>query len=287
MRRLPLPLLLLLASCQPLPHPFADDVPPPRSLILRPRDSAGIVVAPVAGLSAPMAVALAEAMAGALRDAEIPASTEGGNKESYRLIGTARTKALARERSAVAVDWELRAATARLVGHAAADLDLADDALRQGDPGAARTLAGQAAPSIAKLIQDEPPVMVGGVETMVALKPVQGAPGDGGRSLTRAMDDALRRAHVALAEKPGDEQDFVLTGTVELSPPASGQQQVKVNWALARPDGREIGHVSQQNAVPAGSLDGAWGDIAYAVANAAAPGVAALIEKAKVAGAGS
>ena len=45
--------------------------------------------------------------------------------------------------------------------------------------------------------------------------------------------------------------------------------------------------IDQQNAVPAGSLDGTWGDIAFAVAGAAAPGVAALIERAKSAGTGS
>ena len=61
----------------------------------------------------------------------------------------------------------------------------------------------------------------------------------------------------------------------------AGQQRVEVSWALQRRDGREIGQVSQENAVPAGSLDGAWGDVAYAVATAAAPGVVALIERAK------
>jgi hypothetical protein len=94
------------------------------------------------------------------------------------------------------------------------------------------------------------------------------------------MDFALRRAHVLLAER-ADAGSFVLTGTVALSPPAKGQQQVKVHWALLKADGREIGRVDQENAVPAGSLDGPWGDIAYAVASAAAPGVAALIERAK------
>ena len=47
MRRLASLLLLLAAACQPLPRPFAGDVPPPA--MLSPRDSAGIYVAPVAG----------------------------------------------------------------------------------------------------------------------------------------------------------------------------------------------------------------------------------------------
>ena len=79
----------------------------------------------------------------------------------------------------------------------------------------------------------------------------------------------------------------MLSGTVAVSPPQAGKQQVSVRWALLRPDGREVGKIDQQNAVPAGSLDRAWGDIAYAVAEAAAPGVAALIAKAKAAETGS
>jgi hypothetical protein len=93
---------------------------------------------------------------------------------------------------------------------------------------------------------------------------------------------------VAIAEKPDDRESFVLTGKVQLSPPASGRQQVKVSWALLRAaDGSQIGEISQENAVPAGSLDGPWGDIAFAVANAAAPGVAQLLRQAKAAGTGS
>jgi hypothetical protein len=86
----------------------------------------------------------------------------------------------------------------------------------------------------------------------------------------------------------GGAPSFVLTGTVTMSPADAGKQQhVRIGWALLRGDGREIGQVSQENAVPAGSLDGAWGDVAYAVATAAAPGVLALIERAKAQALGS
>src|SRR5690348_5824027 len=113
MRRL-LP-LLLLAACQPLPHPFAGDVPP--AALLSPRDSAGIYVAPVAGAPAPVAGDIAEAMAAALRDADIPASTRGRNKGSYELRGAASAQKLPGGEVAVRVDWELLAADGRSLGH--------------------------------------------------------------------------------------------------------------------------------------------------------------------------
>ena len=65
-----------------------------------------------------------------------------------------------------------------------------------------------------------------------------------------------------------------------MAPPDGKNQKVKVSWALIRPDGSEVGRVNQENAVPAGSLDTFWGDIAYAVTAAAAPGVRQLIEQA-------
>jgi hypothetical protein len=109
------------------------------------------------------------------------------------------------------------------------------------------------------------------------VRPVTGAPGDGGHSLARAMENALRRAQIALADQPGDKPTYLVEGKVEVAPAANGQQRVKISWSLRRPDGGQIGEVNQENAVPAGSLDGPWGLTAYDIANAAAPGITALI----------
>ncbi|HYM04580.1 MAG TPA: hypothetical protein VET85_16620 [Stellaceae bacterium] len=222
---------------------------------------------------------LAEAMAAALRDREIPASTQGRNRGSFTLV------AILRDQPGGAIDWTLQGPDGRIVGHVASPIDQQGATWRNGSAAAAKAIAGAAAPGLARLIQDEPPVMAVGVDPVVAVFPVTGAPGDGGRSLTRAMGEALRRANVALAETPADHETFVLAGTVLVSQPASGKQQVKVSWALLRPDGSQVGEVSQENAVPAGSLDGAWGDVAYAVASAAVSGISALIEHAQEAAA--
>jgi hypothetical protein len=283
MRRL-LPLLLLLvAACQPLPHPFAADgvsEPPP----LPPPDSADIVVTPVMGAPPTVAKALAEA----LRQADIPAAVEdAGNRGSDRLTSKALAQPEASGRATVTLAWALRAADGRLLGEGRVVADEPETGWRRGDPAVAQDLAGRAAPSIARLVQLPAPRAATLSEPLLGLRPVTGAPGDGGSTLTRAMSYVLNRAHVALVQKSGDKESFVLTGNVKLSPPEAGKQQVKVSWVLRQPNGAEIGRIDQQNAVPAGSLDGPWGDIAFAVARAAAPGVVALIEKAKTAGAGA
>lgn len=286
MRRL-LPLLALLtAACQPLPHPLAGNVPPPDSPILSPRDSAGILVLPVAGAPAPLAADLAEAMAAALREAQIPASTHGRNKRSYELSGTASEERLPDGRPAWAIEWVMRGADGKPLGRVPTRSEQPAERWPEGGAALAKEIAAADAPALARLVQDEPPVASGTSEPTLSLRPVTGAPGDGGNALTRAMDNALRRARITLGD-PRAEGGYVLAGTVKMSPPVAGQQQVKVNWSLLGTDGKEIGQINQENAVPAGSLDGAWGDIAYAVANAAAPGVLALIERAKAAAIGS
>ncbi|HUH83575.1 MAG TPA: hypothetical protein VLX85_03140, partial [Stellaceae bacterium] len=244
-------------------------------------DGPGVVVAPVADASATLAMPLAEAMAAALRDAEIPASTAGtGNKESYHLIAAEREKPHDDGQSSVVIAWELRRADGEPLGHGTTEAEVASAPWQAADKQTLHEVAAKAAPTIAGLMQDDPPKAVPVSEVRLAVRPVTGAPGDGGHALTRAMDFALRHVHIAIAEKQEDES-LVLTGKVEMSPPEAGQQQVKVSWALSRPDGHEIGEISQENAVPAHSLDGNWGEIALAVANAAAPGVAQLVARAK------
>lgn len=286
-RLLPLLLALIAAACQPVPHPFVDDRPPPDSPLLSPPDSAGVVVPPVAGTAAPAGRALAEAMAAALRDADVPASTGAHNQRSFRLLGTAREAPLADGRTQVAIAWEMRDAAGKPVGRQAQTLVEPTAGWQGGDAALAESAVRQVAPALAKLVEGDAPLPAVGVDPVVAVRDITGAPGDGARSLLSAMSNALGRANVAVAGKPDDKSNFVLTAVIAVAPAAASKQQVKVTWILARPDGREVGRVNQANTVPAGSLDHAWGDIAYAVANAAAPGVVAIIERAKLAAAGS
>ena len=265
--RFVLALLLLLGGCQPLPHPFADadgrDTAPP----LRPPDSAGVLVLPVAE-----APALAPALAQALREADVPASTEGANRGSYRLESSVAVDALGPGGKSVSLSWELRSAAGETVGRGTA----------RRDGGNVEVLAQDAAPRIARLVAGDAPVPEADVPPLVAVRSVAGAPGDGGTALARAIGTALGRAGVEVGE--GDAKArFALLCNIAVAPPKDGKQLVTVRWALALPEGRELGQVNQQNAVPAGSLDGSWGDLAYAIAGAAAPGIAELIERAKTA----
>ena len=273
-------LLLALSACQPLPHPFADTAPPPNSPLMTPPDSAGVVVLPVTGAPATTARDLADAMASALQDSDVPASTAARNRGSYVLQGKASTKGEADGKLHITVAWEMRGPDGKVTGEQQASTVMTASAWQ--DSGAGITdLARPAAPALAKLIASDAPVPVATPDPLVAVHPGTGAPGDGDQALATAMSAALRRSQLALADFPGAVPAYIVEVVVAVTPPVSGKQKVSIAWTLQRPNGAQIGQVKQENAVEAGSLDKVWGLTAYDAANAAAPGIAALIERAK------
>lgn len=274
-------LLLALSACQPLPHPFADTTPPPNSPLMTPPDSAGIMVEPVSGAPDMTAHDLADAMATALQDNDVPASTDARNSRSYVVQGKATATDAGDGKLRVTVAWEMRAADGSVTGQQVATTTMAPSAWIDGGAGIT-DLVGAAAPSLAKLIESKAPIPTQTADDpLIAVRLATGAPGDGGQALATAMAAALRHAQLSLADFPGATPSYIVEAAVAVAPPISGKQQVSIAWTLHRPDGTQIGQVKQENAVDAGSLDKVWGLTAYDAANAAAPGIAALIDEAK------
>lgn len=114
--------------------------------------------------------------------------------------------------------------------------------------------------------------------TVTALVPtVQGAPGDGSRSLAAALRNELMRNGVKPAA-PGM-ASYRVEGRVKMGAAEAGQQPIKIDWVVKDPRGGNLGTVSQENKIPAGSLDGAWGGTATAAAVAATQGILKLLPK--------
>jgi hypothetical protein len=278
-------LTLLLASCQPLPHPFADDVPAPHAPIISLRNTTSVSVAPVAGLEPAVRDQLAAAMASALQDLDVLASAESASRGSLSLLGTART-----EGSRVVVDWRLMDPGGHALGRGSDSAAVTLDAVNRGDAAALKALALAAAPDVAKLLQDDGPIASAESASLrqLVVMPVTGAPGDGRDALQAAMTAALSQAKLTvLPGQPGDGKALSVVGSVALDRPQNGQQHIAITWALMEPGGKQLGVVKQENAVPQGSLDGRWGDVANLVAAAAAPGIVAIIEKAEQVQSGS
>jgi len=273
-------LLLALAACQPLPHPFEDSAPPPNSPLITPPDSAGIVVLPVTGAPNVTAHDLADAMATALQDNDVPAGTVARNRGSYVLQGKATASGMPDGKMQITVDWELRGPDGKMTGEQQASTIMTAAAWQ--DSGAGITArAKPAAPQLAKLIASNNPAPVGGADPLIAVHQATGAPGDGDQALATAMAAALRRAQVSLADFPGAVPNYVVEVVVAVAPAVSGKEKVSIAWTLQRPNGDQIGQVKQENAVEAGSLNKVWGLTAFDAANAAAPGITALLDRVK------
>jgi len=277
-------LALLLSGCQPLPHPFEADRPAPHAPIVSLRNTTSVSVAPVGGLEPDARGQLAEAMATALQDLDVLASAESASRGSLSLLSTARA-----EGSRVVVDWRLVDPRGHPLGQGSDSAAVRLDAVNRGEAATLKALALAAAPDVAKLLQDDGPIApeTGGLRQVVVL-PVTGAPGDGRDALQLAMAAALTQAKLTvIAAQPGNPQALSVVGSVALDRPQNGQQHIAITWALMQPGGKQLGVVKQENAVPQGSLDGRWGEVANFVATAAAPGILAIIEKAEQVQSGS
>lgn len=294
----------LLAACQPLPHPFADDRPPAELLAVG--DSVGIAIAPIEGPPPEVTAKLGPALAGALLKRDIPASDRTTSLGSYQLYGRVAALPTRGEKPAVLARWRLYDAAGKILGEPTVKLDAAAKDWEAGDDKLVARLASATAEAVAPLLAEEPlaaseksaPVETaastqatvpatqavapaepaGGGKIRLAIGEVKGAPGDGAKSLAKAVAAVLKNQEVAIVED-AKKADLTLDGEVDVAAGKAEKQHVKIVWRIRRADGTEIGTVGQENDVPRGLLDGAWGDVAYNVALMAGDGLLALVAR--------
>jgi len=274
---------LAAAACQPLPHPFAADAPRPGSPILTLRDSASVTIAPVQGTPRATAEKLGAAMASALQQLEIPASDKAASIGSYELVGKIATTPASAGKTALVAVWDLHEPSGLSLGERTERLEAPTRDWEEGAQDAVTRLAAASAVRLAAMLQEEAPTEAEtGGQTRLLISGVDGAPGDGADSLPRAITEVLRRQDIAIVTDPEAKADLVLRATVVVAKPKAGKQNVKIVWYLRRKDGGEIGTVGQENDVPAGLLDGPWGDVAYMVAVSAQDGIVQLVARGAV-----
>lgn len=278
--RLLLPLPLLLAACGDLPRPFMGNPgataqrlavpPPPRLLVPAPADAL---------LTDAASAQFADALAAALRAREVPAVRESPSRTDWRLT----VRAVLRNDAVVPVfsvvdptgkdqGTSEGAPVPASVWSAAAPATLKQSA-QQGAPGVATLLTHIEA----ALMQADPNSLYNrAAHVMVA--PVTGAPGDGNFSLTAQMRDKLSHLGPVVQDTP-EGADFILRGNVRVVPIAGGQERVEIQWGMADAQGRDLGKVVQLNDIPAGTLNGFWGEVAVVVAQEAAAGIKTVIDR--------
>jgi hypothetical protein len=279
-RARPVAVLLLLTACQPLPHPLAGNAPKPGAPILTLRDTASVAIAPLAGTPRATAEKLGPAMAEALQKHDIAASNRTASLDSYHLLGRIQEMPPVGGRTALVASWRLNDPSGKLVGVRAQRMEAAPGDWQTGNEDVVARLAAAGAKEVAALMEDKAPIEAEqGGRTRLRIGGVKGAPGDGGTALETAITTLLKRQDLAIVSDPHDQADLVLDALVKVAAAKAGKQDVKIVWRVRRPDGSEIGTVGQENNVPTGLLDGAWGDVAYVVAVSAQDGIMALVAR--------
>jgi hypothetical protein len=164
------------------------------------------------------------------------------------------------------------------------------EAMVAAGPGAANdidleTLNGPAKPAPEVAAAETPiapptdePRATGAEITAVAVVAVTGARGGGNDELTKAMRQTLAKAGWTVLNAPA-KNALTIAGHVVMAAPSGPEQKISLRWDVTTPDGKNLGDVKQANNVPAGSLDGGWGENAGFAAEAAATGIFELINK--------
>lgn len=271
-------MVLGMVACQPIPRPFQPD--DKSAMDFSEFGIADKLVVFVAGIDdAPAGIdyAVSEALADRLRGSGVIASTETANSGSYILICETQE-----ERSgAVTLAWRLIDADGLVVGL----VDQYTTAHRRdwlrSDPALVKSIVEEAAPRIAAIVTDHDPSMIArgtpGLLRPVHVAPVTGAPGDGNKSVTKALRNALKRNGVIVADQP-QALGVSVIGEINRTPRGEADE-IAVRWRVVTAEGAELGSVSQGNFVEAGSLDGPWGTVALAVAEGGADGVIQILSE--------
>ncbi|MBL6076622.1 hypothetical protein JMJ56_01310 [Belnapia sp. T18] len=148
-------------------------------------------------------------------------------------------------------------------------------------------VSAQAVPELARLLlqveaarKSTDPQSIAAGPPRIRFAGVKGATGDGNQALTGRMREFLGNEGFVVQDV-ADGAAYALEGDVVIVQGASpAQQRVEIQWIVSRRDGEELGRVVQLNEVPTGRLRGLWGDIAYAAAEQAAPGVRTVVANA-------
>ena len=117
-----------------------------------------------------------------------------------------------------------------------------------------------------------------GLSSTFYLSDISGTPGDGNRAILGSLKFLLNR-ELGPTVSNKEEATYLVRGTANVSPPLKGRSDVAITWLVFSAAGKELGKVTQNNNVAAGSLDARWGLVAFAVAKGALQGIRKIVSR--------
>ena len=271
-----------LASCQPVPQPFAHGADAPDNPLLQLKDRAGIVVLDVDGAPAAVARELPDATVEALLARNVPATTGSANTKSRFLFGQAETKTLRPGLLEIKLVWELVGPKGATIGRHVVTGTANEKSWNTGSDDLVRLFAASSARGVAAFVQTPAPRKPAPIADLRPLyvADVDGVTSEQGGILRRAMALALRRLKLTVPPVRR-KRDLVIAGRVSLAPATAGQQRIKIAWSVRDAGGDEIGNLKQANLIAEELLSQKWPALARMIADAAAPGVVEVLRRAR------
>jgi hypothetical protein len=241
-----------------------------------------IIVRPIYGLGGEKADALRKRVMVILRTHDVPALAESAASIAWVLQGQAafirRDDGHGQEEISGTIAWQLIDANgderAKFATPLAGYEDTIADSLfgPMADQIAAQVDAALAGPTP----EAAAPPPVAEIVPRASVAQVTGAPGDGNTALTKALAALLPFKGIKIADKK-DDAVWRVEGKVKVTVKSPAEDMVSLTWRVLDAQGKELGTIRQQNAVPHQRLDGPWKEIAAFAAEAAAEGISQLI----------
>ena len=117
-----------------------------------------------------------------------------------------------------------------------------------------------------------------GLSSTFYLFDISGTPGDGNRAILSSLKFLLNRELGPTVSNKA-EATYLVRGTANVGLPHNGRSDVAITWLVFSATGKELGKVTQNNNVAAGSLDARWGPVAFAVAKGALQGIRKIVSR--------
>jgi len=275
--------LMLIAACGQLPRPFQPVADTPPNPLVEKGVVDGLWIAPLEGTTQPMADLLSKSVIQELARYDIIASAGEKGPSNFILKGKTRIN----ENDAtvpyvILIDWTLydrngvkdRDFTQGIEGSRWEWDYGSPEVISDVGKGVAKHLA-----TVVGLTRKIKQAKVNPVKANLKgiwIETTTGAPGDGAKSLTRAIRYRLIAQGVTVARDRSTAK-YTLSSQVKLTKPFKKKQTVEIIWRVTGSGGKHIGQAVQKNSVPAGIFGAKWGSMAGLVATAAVGGIVNII----------
>lgn len=278
-------MLLVVAGCQPLPRPFQpDDKRLNAADFARLGTRGGIIVATPTLEDPTNAERFAGLLAAALRDLDIPAIA-GPQDTSHRYVlnGHLRADGHAGEATTVSGTWRLTDPQRQDVLRFAADRQVDSEGWRVGDVAALALVAETVAAEMAKQFTRPAPTTPPEATTVAATSSARisiwsiGGLTDVRANALHDITQAALRARGLDVVATDDPDALVLSGWIERERDGAEMERIVIEWTVLRPNGDEVGIMSQSNVVAVGDFERYWTDVAPIIASAAADGLVEML----------